>query len=403
VVHSNVVTVEQMQEQLHSVDWARQKLAETEPLFEYVFTTGNVKLVLEDADAEGKPWFERELTGVAPAYLEVGDGGDRFQLTRQALMETASVCHIPRAYQVEIPPSLLAQNINWWLSTGLGERDLKMLSSENIPVATPATPWPEPGWLARAVCRATISPFSNLALMDRMLAGLEQQYGKGEVLVDYKFHHDLEATAMRLIVPGKQRVISGTPVADDTWSTGLQLKNSLIGLTQTQLDGYLFRWWCTNGSIDTLATSGGFARRGASEDDALAWAAESVEEILGGLEHTLDEVQEMTSMPVTGDVTTVLGDLFREHGLPGRDQSRVIAAMADTEDMTMYGLMQAVTQAANLDDLPQRSVEALLRMGGHLVRAASAGRCSKDAPCRRILPDGWEVTHPVAPVPVAQP
>lgn len=398
MVHSNVVTIEQMQDHLHTLDWAREQFAKTEPLGEQSFTTGQVKLRVDETDVEGKKWHERDLTDPVAAWLEV-EGGERYQLTRQALMEVASECRLPRGYQESIPSDLLQTNANWWLSTGLGERDLKMLTSGTVPAGNIVGA--EEGQelpLARAVCRSTISPFSNLKLTETIISGLEKKYGKGAVLVDYKFHHDLEATAARFIVPGFQRVMSGTGYADDTWSTGLQLKNSLIGLKQTELDGYLFRWWCTNGAVDTLATSGGFSRRGQSEQDALAWAAEAVDEILGGLEHTLDEVQAMAEIPVTGDVTTVLTDLFTQHSLPVREQRRIIGNMADSEDMNMYGLMQAITQAANMDGLERRAVESIMRMGGHLVRSSSRGRCNENDPCRRLLPEDWETTHDHASV-----
>lgn len=384
MAHSNVVSVEEMRGHLRSVDWVREQLAATEPLAEAPFLTGDVKLQLSETDSDGKEWHQRELTDLAPATLEVS-GGEKYALTRQALMELASECHIPRGYQTSVPPWLLTQNVNWWLGTGLGERSLKLLTSGTVDFAD-AGELP----LARAMCRATISPFSNIKLLDTMIDGLEKKYGKGEILADYKFQHDLESTAVRLIVPGQQRVIAGSQVADDTWSTGIQFKNSLIGLKQTEVSGYLFRWWCTNGAIDTMASSGGFARRGSTESDVMLWAAEMVDEVLGGLEPALDAVQALTAVPVTNEVTAVLGDLFTQHSLPVREQRRIIASMADTDDMTMYGLMQATTQAANLDGLDWRAVESLMMMGGHIIHSAEHGRCES---CRRLLPEGWEANH----------
>lgn len=377
-----------MRDKLHGLDWLQDKLAATEPLGSHKFHTGEVKLRLDETDAAGKPWYTRPPQEAAPAWVEV-QGGERIQLTAQAMSQLASECHIPRGYQKEVPSWLLQQNMNWWLGTGLGERSLQGLTAGTGKY--PAESGDEDVPLARAICRSTIIPFSNVKMLEVMLGRLEKKYGKGEVLVDYKFHHDLEATAFRLIVPGYYRAMTGTAVADDTWSTGVQFKNSLTGLRQTMLDGYLFRWTCTNGAIDTMASSGGFMRRKASEGDALAWAAEQVDEVLGGLEHTLEEVQAMVGVPVTNDTTTILADLFARHSLPVREQQRVIAAMADTADMTMYGLMQAVTQVANMDGLDRGPVEALMAMGGHILHSAAAGRCGN---CRRLLPEGWELTHP---------
>ncbi len=389
-----MVTIDDMRDKLHDLDWLQSQLSGTEPLATSKFDVSGVNFRLDETDAGGKQWHDRELQDPAPAWLEI-PGSERVQLTRQAVSQLASECHLPRNYQAEVPSWLLTQNMNWWLGTGLGERSLQALVAG---LGTyPAESGDQQVPLARAICRSTIIPFSNLNMLEVMAAQLRKKYGDdAEILVDYKFHHDLEATAFRLIVPeGLQRVITGTPVEGDIWSTGIQFKNSLIGLKQTELSGYLFRWACTNGAIDTLASSGGFMRRKAKEADALSWAAEQVDSVLGGLEHTLDEVQEMVAVPVTGDTTTILADLFARHSLPVREQQRIIAAMADTSDMTMYGLMQAITQVANMDGLDRGPVESLMAMGGHVLHSAAAGRCGN---CRRLLPEGWELTHPDAGV-----
>jgi hypothetical protein len=86
-----------------------------------------------------------------------------------------------------------------------------------------------------------INPFSNLRLLERALEGIEAHYGAGEVLVDSKFAHSLRRTDIRLIVPENRRAMHRTGTDDDTWSAGIQLKNSLIGDVQTSIDGYLFR------------------------------------------------------------------------------------------------------------------------------------------------------------------
>lgn len=387
-MHSNVVDFGQMREKLLPLDDVREKLAVTEPLGEVSFVAGHSALAVFNNDNSGQPWYKRPLTDAAPVLLDV-PGGERYQLTHQAAMQLASECHVTRGYQELVPGNLLQENVNWWLQQGLGDKELKLLVSgtgeDSFGAEVP---------LVRAVCRHTVSPFSNLHLLEVMLAGLEKKYGSGEVLVDYKFHHDLERTAMRLIIPGYERTIEGTSIHDDTWSLGLDFYNSLIGLKQTTLAGYLFRWWCTNGCTDVANQVGGFSRRGSTEEDALAWAQESVDEILGGLETTFDQVQELTQQPVGGDVVTVLKGLFREFGIPKRERTRIIETMADTVDLNMYELLSAVTMAANIEGLDDRDVHRLLNMGGHITHA-STGLCSN---CHQLLPEGFAAP---APEPVA--
>jgi hypothetical protein len=295
------------------------------------------------------------------------------------------VCRINQGYQQAIDPGLLQVNVNWWLHTGLGDKELKLLCAGTGRDADDENDLP----LAVALCRSTVTPFSNLRLLDSVLDGIRHKYGEGEVLCDYKLQHDLEATAFRLIVPGASRVITGTGLTemDDTWSTGIQVKNSPIGLKQTFVDGYLFRWWCTNGEIDVANSSGGFKRRGSEEEEVYAWARDAVDEILEGLEdHSFDAVQSLVEQPVERQVVTVLRDLFSQARLPRREQTRVLEAMAETGgELTMYDLANAITQVANSDDLPWRSREHLMTMGGWVIHTAGS-RCGN---CHRLLPPDW--------------
>lgn len=383
------VAIDKMKSKLFTVPEIRARLAKTEPLSEATLAAGGTT---HPVIAYGEDWAKTGLTDPAAVTLTV-PGGEKFRLTKQGALELGSECRITRGYQEAIPANLLQENVNWWLKTGLGDKQLKLLTSgthhqdgEELPIAV-------------AMCRATISPFSNLRLLDEMLEGIKRVYGAGEVLVDYKFHHDLEYTAFRLIVPGEHRIIANERTADDTWSTGLQVKNSLIGLKQTELAGYMFRWVCTNGQIDVSHSTGGFARRGTTPEEAYAWAAENVDEVLGGLESSLDNVQELTTQPVEGAVVTVLTDLFNQYRIPVREQHRVINDMADTGgELTMYDLANAVTRAANLTDLPYRAVERLMTMGGRIAHAMG-GRCES---CHRLLPEGWDqAAEPHAAVAVA--
>lgn len=376
------VSIDKMRDQLLTLDQVREQLAVTEPLTEHLFTPRGVEFKIPE------DWADREVSDDAPlegAVVQIGGDGasaGEYTLTRNSLLETGSACRITRGYQKAIPPDLLRVNLEWWFGHGHTEdKEFKLLTREEdgqSPVVS-------------AFTRGSVTPFSNLHLLDALLTGIENKYGAGEVLADYKFSHSVERTHMRLIVPGEHRTITGSSVADDTWSVGLQLKNSLIGLRQTILDGYLFRWWCTNGCIDTLATSGGFSRRTQhTPEEVYEWARTSVDQVLGGLEETLDGVQALTDIPVSHDATLVLRDLFAQYNLPVRERDRVIAQMADTDEPNMYGLLNAITVTANADNVPVSAVEQLMAMGGHAAHAV-AGRCSADHPCRRLLPEGYEV------------
>lgn len=367
------ITVETMRPKLHDLDYVRTVLAATEPLSTVNFTVGDaVRFTVEPGwqiAADG-----RAGTDPVNAFLHVGKGPGvhDYPLSLDALLEATSVCGLTKTYARRCPGELLTPQLNYWFREGLiGRpiRDYQLLLA---------------GGLGAAITRASIVPFSNLRLLEQALDGVEARYGKGEVLVDYKLTHTLRRTHLRLIVPEHQRVIAGTGTADDTWSVGLQIRNSLIGEERTSIDGYLFRWWCTNGAIDTHATSGVWSRRGgAPEAEVYEWARSAVDDVLGGLEPALDAVQAMVDIPIDGQANDVLRDVFEHYRVPLPERAKIIERMVEAGgDLNMYTVMNAITAVANDSQMEAGHIENLLRMGGDLPHAASS-RCEA---CRRLLP-----------------
>lgn len=359
---------EQVRPRLLTLEKARERLATTEPVGEVLFATQGkdsevAKFHLSAAWNAGLA--DAVGTDVVDATVRIA--GHEYQLTRDALLEATSLIGLTKAYVSKTPAQLIEPNVNWWYKNRVGE--LKALTA---------------GDRILAFTRPTIHPFSNLRLLDTALEGIEKQYGDGEVLVDYKFHHDLRQTAVRLIVPAHVR----RPREDQPWSAGIQIRNSLSGEKPLTLEGYLFCWWCTNGAVSTHAQSGAWNRRsGGQDDDSVAeWARHAVDEILGGLEHEFDAIDELATTPIpfttadgAPDAGAALVDVFEQYRVPLESREAIIEQMVNQDDMTMYGVMQAVTQAAN-GDVRENVRQSLMEIGGDLPRA-NATRCGT---CRRI-------------------
>ena len=368
------VPVETMKAKLYTLDQARTALERTEPLATYGFTVG------EDISFDVRPGWHHGIDtkdGTEPVDAVItigrGPGAHQFPLTKDALLEASSICGLTKTYAVRCPAELLTPQLNFWFRDGLrsrtGTNDYQLLVAAET---------------GAAITRASIQPFSNLRLMQIALDGIAQRYGNGEILVDYKFAHSLRKTHLRLIIPEYMRAITATGTDEDTWSIGLQIKNSLIGEERTSIDGYLFRWWCTNGATDTRNSSGAWTRRGGTgerDSEVYEWAQAAVDDVLGGLEPALDAVQAMVDMPIAGNASEVLRDVFEHYRVPLPDRARIIEGMVEDTNLNMYTVMAAVTQAANHAGIPASHVDTLLQMGGDLPYAATS-RC--DA-CRRLL------------------
>jgi hypothetical protein len=374
-------SIEEMRPRLLTLDQARARLGKTEPLRELKFEAGSAVQFRFPED-----WDEvvEETDGLdaMDVFATLGGSTQEYRLTKDAVLEAGAKIGIPRKLQERTPSHLLSQQFNWWFG-GRGGWDGKSFKA-----FVADKPGDDDRPLAVAFGSATISPFSNLEILDQLVDGIRDFYDADEVdlLVDYKFTHSLELTHARIIVPGFVRNITGPGTAQpsDLWSTGVQWTNSQLGLKPTEVSGYLFRWRCTNGMTDTLVTSGKFNRRDGSAEDVYSWARQSVEEVLGGLEHALDGVADTTSVPVENDVSLVLGDLFQQHKVPVPLQRAIILNMAEVGgELSMYTLLNAITQAGNDPEVSPASLDKLLRVGGHVAHSASQ-RCEA---CRRINPE----------------
>lgn len=366
------VTADEMRGRLLTLDDVRERLSVTEPVASQIFPVGTgVRFRVQ-------PAWEHGIDVKAPidpvdASVTIGPVGaqQEFPLTKEAVMEACALFGQPRKLTARSPHNLVEDALNFWYRGGLGEKDYQVLTvGQNAVVA--------------GFTRSTIVPFSNSRLLDQVVSGLQTKYGEDvEILADYKFAHSLEKTAVRLIVPESARVIERTGTEDDTWSLGVQIKNSLVGSAQTEINGYLFRWWCTNGAIDTHASSGTWSRRRreGQTDEVYSWARAVVDEVLGGLEPALDAVQASVDEPIQGEANEVLRDVFETFHVPTVTRQSIISNMVEEENLTMYHLAQAITQAANEEDMSEGHRETLMRVGAAVPHAAH-DRCES---CRRLM------------------
>lgn len=359
MVHSSTVTVDEMRGKLLTLDDVRERLATTEPLTQLPFNSStDVRFRLHEGWSHGA----KSRSGDEVVDASVSIGGSEVQLTQDALYKAMNQIHLPAGFGTDTPPELIEPLLNYWFRQGFGEeKEHKILAVDGV---------------GKAIVRGSVKPYSNIQLVQRVLDGIEAKYGVGEVLVDYKFSHSLDDTRIRFVVPEYRRDILNTGTDNDTWSVGIDFRNSLTGKKQTAISGYLFRWWCTNGAIDTMNQVDAWSRRGAigQTDEVYEWARQSVDEVLGGLESSLDRVQAMTDMPIDGHTIDVLEDYYDKYKLKDDVRDAITNAMVDETHLTMYSLMQAFTQVANSADLAPDKAAEMMRIGGHIA-ATSDHRC----------------------------
>lgn len=347
---------------LLTVDKAQEILATSEPL-ESVYLDDTVSFRAGDC-------WELDIPVKGPdelvdAYVSVGS--KEYQLTLEAALAAATQVGLTGAYVRKSPSELIYPQLNYWYARPEFKSEIKFLVDGNDSV--------------RTLTRSTVDSFSNLRLLDSTLSAIHDKFGDEPVYVDSKINHSLSATYLRLVVPAKSYAVTGTEVENDEWSLGLQLKNSIIGKSpQTSVDGYLFRYWCSNGAIDTRHSMGGWSRRSSNDSqEVYSWIRKSADNILAEAESAFVGVQHLAETPAEG-VSNIFRDLFERYAIPVKLQEPILDAALEHKP-TMYEVMQAITSAANIPNQRAETVEKLMLVGGQLA-TIQADRCDG---CHRII------------------
>lgn len=353
------VVVDQMRDRLLSLDEAANRLQETEPVASTILDATS-KISFEISENWKDEISAREDTDVVEGTMTVN--GHEMPLTKRGLLSAASNFGITEAYAVKrIPGYLLQSLLNYHYGLGLNGAEFNMLTVDNK---------------VSAFIRPTLRPFSNVRLFEEIVDGINRQYGEAtEILVDYKFTNSLARTDVRFIIPERERVVqdgnmNDVPVGQpDLWSSGIHFSNSLMGKTQTSIEAYLFRWWCTNGCTESPGDIGTWSRKsnGSEEGELYYWAREAVDEVLGGMEDRFDQVQRMTKIDVSGGRTAdVLKEVFSSNSVPVAQRDRIQERLLGADSLTMYTVMNAISEEANNPDIDPNHADRLMRITGDI-------------------------------------
>ena len=361
--------------QLLTVEEALNVLHTTEPMDETVFTLDGSSKVRFELPMY---WNSEELrtqpgSVVTECTVQVDDA-DPIILTKEAVLKMTSSIGLTKDYVLRSPGPLITPQLNWWArNNGVkGAEAMRLLSKDGVAVA---------------FIKSSLSTFPNIPVLERVLDRARDKYNTDEFYVDYKIAHSLERTALRVIIPAYRRTIQSarhTAGKEDEWSLGIQITNSLMGDPETRLNvsGYLFAWWCTNGAISTHATSGNYNRRVQGQDltEVVEWVGSSVDAIFTDLEPELDSIEALTDLTLEGELNDTVADVFKQLKVPVPARKGVIDALVESDDFTAYGLMQAITQAANDPTITDHVLENTMRVGGILPHTIT-DRCQT---CHRV-------------------
>ena len=358
---------------LISVDDAMAVLQTTEPMDQVEFALdGSDKVNFHFPDGWNGEGI-KEAPGTFVTDCSISVAGHDYRLTKEALLTMTSAIGLQKPYVMKTPGEMVEPHVNYWVNNyGVAQAEaMTLLAREDT---------------GMAFVPSSKTVFPNIPILNRVLDRARSRFKTDEFFVDSKIAHSLERTALRLIIPSYTKSINSERSlrGDDEWSLGIQITNSLTGHPETRLNvsGYLFAWWCRNGSISTHATSGNYNRRvqGQDYDEVMSWISAASDHIFEDLGLELTDVESLTQIGLTGELNDVVNDVFRQFKIPVPARKNIVSALIDSEDLSGYGLMQAITQAANDPTLTDRVKETTMRVGG-VVPGVLSERCPE---CHRL-------------------
>lgn len=299
-------------------------------------------------------------------------GSGEFAMTKDALLDFTSTLSVQREYMMRTPGPLMQPHIDYWVKNS--EREYRFLVQKGVAVAMARKP--------------TVVPFPNADILHQIAARMIANGlidSPSDLKVDFKWHHDLKYTAVRLIVPTPVKVIDSVRSTDekpDAWSIGMQLHNSLTGFFPMSVSGYLFAWTCSNGATATHLDVAKYNRRTHGQDivSVMDWLDGAVDAILNELPAEVSAVEKLTQIDLASEMSSTLRDVFERLKVPMSARGPILDNVVDSDDSTAYGLMQAITQAANSAEFSDEVKSRILWVGGDMP-ALLGDRCEK---CHRL-------------------
>lgn len=273
---------------------------------------------------------------------------------------------IPSAYYKRMKatqPELLTTNVNTWLSASPNRYMVRTLDGD-----------------ARALLSDRYRPLDNVDLAEAVLPKLM------ELGVNIE---SCQITESRLYLKAITPRITGEVTPGDIVQAGLVISNSEIGMGAIKIEPLMYRLICKNGAIinemATRKTHVGRRHHAFFEfdnaehyyrdetrlaDDRAFWmkVRDIIDATLNGT--TFQEIivrwQEAKTQKITRNPEVVVERIVKKFGLNDREHVGVLRYLIDGGDLSAYGLMNAMTRAAQDVESYDRSTD-LERLGPQIL------------------------------------
>ena len=297
--------------------------------------------------------------------------GSEYLLTRAAITRIAIEVGLTARYLERTPGILIATHLNYWADHSPNTLFGLLVS--------PTVINDEPGTV-HAVVKKALNVFPNAEVLGAVEDRLGAFSNGGEFFVDAeRSHHSLDLTVTRYVLPEAAKTLSTARSEADVWWGGVQVTNSLTGRYVTGVEGYLWSKYGDHGVITTHAAQHYNRRAGHNLSDVLEWLPEATQKVADTIDYETETIEVLVEEKV--DPGKMLADVFRTYKVPLRMRNVIIENLENGEDATYYGVMNAISQAANTPEIDVSTQTTLMEIAGEMAHDSSQ-RCSN---CMQVI------------------
>lgn len=323
-------------------------------------------------EIERQTQSKRDFIAPGKSLSVITNEGLKLSMAGQAEMEMTDNFHdqmattlsIPKAYYERLrreAPELLAENVNHWLPDQ-GKRMIRTLDGK-----------------ARAFLSDRYRPLDHFELMEAVLPSIMQADCRIE---------SCEVTENRLYLKAVSNRLEGEVKVGDVVQAGLMVSNSEVGTGSLSVQPLIYRLVCKNGAIvsDLSVRKTHVGRNGFGElHQAIPFFRDDTKrandkafflQLRDTVASILSEERFLplvTKMRTTFDnylppenIEPVLEEVTRRYSLLDGERKSVMAHLIQGGDLSQYGLMNAVTRAAQDVEQYDRATE-LESVGGDIL------------------------------------
>lgn len=303
-----------------------------------------------------------EMLSNAQGTLSI-EGIGTFDPTEFCHEQLGSRLGIPRQYYDKMKAMsshLLATNVNYWLKNNPERRLIRTIDGN-----------------ARAFLSDRYRPLDNYDLCETVLPTIQKLGCKIE---------SCELTERRLYLKAVNNRLQADIEVGDAVQAGIVISNSEVGCGSVRIEPMIYRLSCKNGMISAdhslrkyhvgKMEDGGegsyefFRNETRQADDKAFWM--KVRDIVEGsltevlFNQIVDKMRKAKGIAIVNDPIKAVEVLSKQHGLNEEEKSGVLKFLVQGGDLSLYGMLNAVTRQSQ-EVLDYDRATELERIGGDIL------------------------------------